>query len=70
MANPDTGAKSHYFTQFDAHVLVNVQLTKMGSQVILPGNITINPQKAGHLTLEFPPVATETMFLQHYKMNL
>ena len=58
MAKADTGATTHYLALDDAHVLVNIQPTKMGCRVILPDNITMDPQQVGHLPLALPPDAT------------
>ena len=51
VAKVDTIATMHYFTQVDAHALVNFQPTKMGPRVILPYNSTMDPEQAGHLPL-------------------
>ena len=60
IAKEDTGATAHYFTQADVYTLVDVQPTKMDPRVRLPENITMDPDKVGHLPLALPPDATET----------
>ena len=51
IAKACTGATAHHFTQADSQTLVEVQQQKMGPQVILPDNSTIDPEQVDHLTL-------------------
>ena len=70
LAKEDTGATAHYFTQADARALVNFHPTKMGPRVILPDNITMDPEQGGPLKLALPRSTTETHVFQHCKMHL
>ena len=51
---------AHYFTQSDAHALVDAQPTKNGLRVRLPNNSIKDPDKVGHLPLTLPPAEKET----------
>ena len=67
----DNGATAHYFTQADAHALVDVQPKKMGPRVRLPDNITMDPEQVGPLPLTLPPSETEThVFLSFQNESL
>ena len=56
----DTRETTHFFTQDDAHALVGVPPTKMGTRVILTDNSTMELEQVVHLPLALPPAATET----------
>ena len=56
----DTGSTVNYFTQADAHALVDVEQTNMGPRVRLPDNIKMEPDQVGHLHLALPTDSTET----------
>ena len=57
MAKENIGAISHYFTPEDAHALVNLKSTNIGTQVRLTDNSAMEPQQVGHLHLALPPAA-------------
>ena len=50
----------NYFTQADAHTVLEFQPKNMGPQVRLPENITMDPEQVGHLPLSLPTTTTET----------
>ena len=54
----DTGETAHYFTQADAHALLEFLPTKMGPQVRLIDNRTMYPEQVSHLPLSLTPAAT------------
>ena len=56
----DTRETTHFFTQDDAHALVGVPPTKMGTRVILTDNSTMELEQVVHLPLALLPYATET----------
>ena len=68
IAKADTGATAYYFTQVDAHVLVNLQPTNTGSRIQLPDNRTVVPQLFGHLPLALSHSETKTHVFQPCKM--
>ena len=70
MAKIDTGAIAHYFIQADAHALVNIQTTNMGTQIRLPGNSTMDPEQLGHLPLLPLPDTSQIYDVSVLKMHL
>ena len=56
----NTGSTEHYFTQYGANSLVNIQPTNMGPQVRLLENSTMDPEEVVHLPLSLPHSTTQT----------
>ena len=67
MVKADTRATAHYLTQSDVHALVIIWPTNMDTWVILPENVTMDPEQVGHLPLALPPYTTETCAFQAFQ---